>query len=241
VKILSYDGSFLGLFTAIYTGYYLREEIEIYKETDVIPSLISPTVIVQTDEEKANKVYKALEEKLPKEIMDNLYLVFLSDLDYSSNLLYSYVRLCFKYGKEVDLHLELPEVLSFERVRNKVLYEAHRMTGFIRFKKAGDILYAQIEPDHNILELILEHFSSRLGKEKWIIHDKKRSIALIYNGRESRFVTVENETLAALQNLDIYETLWKKYYTSTTIKERTNRRYQLRNMPKRYHKNMLET
>ncbi|HEY5562002.1 MAG TPA: TIGR03915 family putative DNA repair protein [Clostridiaceae bacterium] len=241
VKILTYDGSFLGLFTAIYTAYYLKQEVEIFKVKDEIPGLISPTVMIETDEFKANKVFRALEQKVGKIIMDNIYFVFLSDFNYSSSLIYSYVRLCFKYGREVALHLELPEVLTFERTRNKVLGEAHRMTGFIRFKKLGEILYAQIEPDHNILELVLDHFSSRLGSEKWIIHDKKRSIALIYNGKESRFVTVENEPISNLQNLDIYESLWKKYYDSTSIKERINERYKLRSMPKRYHKNMLET
>lgn len=82
----------------------------------------------------------------------------------------------------------------------KVAYEVHRFHGFLRFRRVyGDLYYAPIEPDHNIIALLIPHFTARYAGQKWFIHDRRRNLGAYYDGRECRLVSgVEiNSQLAA--------------------------------------------
>ena len=50
------------------------------------------------------------------------------------------------------------------------------------------ILYSSIEPDNNILYLMGNHFSDRFYREKIIIHDKKRKIALLCENKKNTII-----------------------------------------------------
>lgn len=103
------------------------------------------------------------------------------------------------------------------------------------------ILYAAIEPTYNILELIANHFKERLSNEKWIIHDVKRKIGIVYENNQWIMRDLQFEKLESREKEELfYQNLWKAFHKSIGIKERTNERLQMQYMPKKYWKNLIE-
>ncbi|ERI94799.1 putative DNA metabolism protein [Clostridiales bacterium oral taxon 876 str. F0540] len=239
-----FDGTFEGLLTSIYEAYYnhIKPE-EIIPDWQFQPSLIKKPISIKTDAEKSLKVHNAIKNKISAAALENIYYVFLSELEGSCTIILNYIKLGFKLGNEIDLHLHNDTVLAIHKIRRKVTYETHRMLGFVRFKCINNIYYSQIEPDHNILCLLAEHFASRLQNELWIIHDLKRGLALIYNKREWYITSLSKESGEDIFNSGengLYEELWKDFFRSIAINDRINPRLQKRMMPSRYWKHLTE-
>jgi len=243
--IYIYDGSFEGLLTSIYDAYYSKEKPEeIVKNEEYVPSLITNPVYISSDYTKASKVSNAIKEKISPTSLNYIYYAYLSDIKGNGTAIYNYVKLGFRLGKDVDLHLIENSVLKIHQLVKKVTFEYHRFLGFVRFKNVKNkFLYAPIEPDHNILSLITEHFIQRLSNEYFIIHDLKRDIATIYNKREWVIYKLSKEESANLhysQEEVFYEDLWKDYFESIAINDRLNPKLQKRMMPQRYWKYLTE-
>jgi probable DNA metabolism protein len=239
-----FDGTFEGLLTSIYEAYYNSDKPEeIIPNWQFEPTLLTEQVLIKTDEEKSNKVYNAIKNKISKEALRKVYYTFLSELDGACTLAYKYVRLGFKFGSEVDLYLHIDTVLNIHNITKKVSYECHRMLGFVRFKSVQSMYYSPIEPDHNILGLIASHFASRLPNENWIIHDIKRNLAVFYNKQEwilTSFSKEASKDFFINKEGDLYESLWKEFFRTIAIDDRVNSRLQKRMMPVRYWKNLTE-
>lgn len=242
--IFLYDSTFEGLLTAIYEAYYSKNKPDkIYSIDNYELNLIDIVINIKTDLNKFKKVYEAIESKISIESLRKIYYVYLSEMKESSNMIYDYIRLGFKLGKEVELYKHLDIVLNIDKISKKVSLEKHRFTGFIRFKEVNGFLYGKIEPDFNILPIIGSHFKNRLTNEFFIIEDTKRNIALIYD-KNNYYLTVlsneQKETLNYSKDTGMYEQLWQQYFKSTNITERENSKLQKRMMPTRYWHNLTE-
>lgn len=239
-----FDGSFEGLLTAVYEAYYRREKPEeIIPEWQFKPTLLTEPVYITTEPEKCAKVYEAIKNKISKPSLKLIYHVYLSELEGCCTLIYNYIKLGFKLGSEVDLHLHIDSVLGMHNIEKKVTYECHRMLGFVRFKSIENMFYSSIEPDHNILGLISSHFASRLPDENWIIHDLKRDLAVFYNKKEwivTPLSKAKAEDFLVREEGELYETLWKQFFKTIAIEDRINPRLQKRMMPSRYWKHLTE-
>jgi probable DNA metabolism protein len=181
-----YDGSFDGLLTSIYEAYYRGEDIDdIVAEDSVEDNFLVNKVFIQTEMEKAAKVYKAIEEKISEEALRKVFYGYLSELPRHGRIILEYIRLGFKFGPQVDLNLTNDAVMKIDNIYRKVSSERHRLLGFIRFKQLENgIFYSSIEPDHNVVGLVAPHFASRMTNENWAIHDVKRGIGVLYNKKE---------------------------------------------------------
>lgn len=242
---IHYDGSFEGLLTAVYESYYKREKPEeIFKEQEFLLDFFVKSIYIKTDKEKAYKVYNSIKDKISNDVLDDIFYVFLFKLKESSTIIYKYLKLAFKIGNDINLHMHNNTVLSVDKISRKVIGEAHRMLGFIRIKVLdNNVYYAEMEPDYNILQLIVPHFSKRFSSQNFIIHDKTRGIAALYN--KDKWIIVEmlmeNIKDLYLHNDDsIYEKLWREYFNSIAIENRKNTNLQKKCMPKRYWKLITE-
>lgn len=239
-----FDGSFEGMLTSIYEAYYRKDKPEeIVPKWQFEPTLLTEPVYIQTDEEKSSKVYNAVKNKISAAALDQIYHVYLSELEGCCTLIYNYIKLGFKIGKDIDLHLHNDIVLGIQNINRKVTYECHRMLGFVRFKSTDSMYYSLIEPDHNILSLIASHFSERLPNENWIIHDLKRDLAVFYNKKEwviTPFNKERAEAFFSTKDSELYETLWKEFFKTIAIDNRINPKLQKRLMPARYWKHLTE-
>jgi probable DNA metabolism protein len=245
IAVYIYDGSFEGLMTSVYEAYYnTTKPEEIVSTYDYTESIIHNKINIVTDEIKSDKVITAIKNKISYDTLQNVFYVYLSSIKDSDTLLYKYIRLGFSLGSVLDQHLHNDIVSSIHKIVKKVQFESHNMLGFIRFREISpNFYYSQIEPDHNILYLIAPHFSRRLSSQNWIIHDLKRGVAALYNGEDWVIHTMNslNNNLFTHEIKDsIYEKLWKEYFNTIAIKERTNPKQQSRFMPKRYWKHLTE-
>lgn len=242
-----YDGSFEGFLTAIFYAYQCPHESLITSTDNYVPSLITTPINIKTEEDKFKRVYDSIEKKLDSEILRTIFFLNLSGADDSDTLALKYLKLCYKHGTEAKFALQHPVVAKVARYSRQVTLEAHRFTGFVRFKKVGDMaFYASIEPDNNILPLILKHFEDRFRDQDFIIHDLRRSSALMYSKdtKSSMIVELSKEKGTLLSNMEDtegdFENLWRQFYKSATIKERINPRLQKRSMPTRYWNHLTE-
>lgn len=239
-----YDGSFEGLLTTIFYAYPLKEPCTIIKSTDYTPSLLTNIREIVTEEDKFNRVYRSIIEKINKFTLKNIYYLYLSEISGFENIILKYLKLCYKFGPDVNLAKNNDIIILIDKYYRRVSLEAHRFKGFVRFKEISPLsFYACIEPDYNILPLIINHFVKRFSDQNFIIHDLKREIAIIYNKSDSMIIElskVEGASLCKLNNDSDFECLWKTFYNSINIEERKNSRLRNQHMPRRYWNNLTE-
>lgn len=241
--IYLYDGTFEGLLTSIYDGFYATTPPNVITtKNEYEVDFLSEIVTIKTDILKHKKVQNSIVTKIDQACLKKLYYVFLSNRDDKGILCFNYLKLAFKLGPNVHKYLHNDLVKAVDATNKRVSLETHRFTGLVRFSYINDkFLYSSIEPDNNILEFISPHFKRRFPSEYWIIHDIKRGLASIYNTKGWQIVDMDIDAYNDLKNYtDDFHELWKDYFTSTTIKERINLKHQKGQMPKRYWKHLTE-
>ncbi|NLI93885.1 MAG: DNA metabolism protein [Peptococcaceae bacterium] len=236
-----YDGSFEGLLTSIYLHYYEEKAEGIYPETNYQYSLMSPSRIVHTDSLLAAKVYDAIERKISHDSLRSVFYVYLSSHPCKENLILKYLLLGFKLGYKIEGYHTHPDILPVIETARKVSFEAHRFLGLLRFAESDNFLYAAFEPDHNILMLIADHFAERLQRENFIIHDRKRDLAVVYNQKDWILSDFHLHKDILFSNSETYfQTLWTEYFTHIGIDSRKNKKLQAHFVPQRYRRNLIE-
>ena len=237
-----YDGSFDGFLSAIYACYYIKTPDNIESENDYDIDMLYEDKLIETDIIKSNKVSFAISNKISNDCLIHVYQAFLSEGVGIEFKLFKYIQLGFRIGKKINDFLTDEIVNEVEKCSRKVGIEAHRFLGLVRFQEfKGGILYAAIQPTHNILELIGNHFKARLSNEKWIIHDVSRRIGIVYENNEWILQDIKFEKLESHEREELfYQNLWKIFHKSVAIKERTNEKLQMQHMPKKYWNNLIE-
>lgn len=244
-----YDGSFEGLLTSIYEVYYRKENPDFIlssksynrkNDGTFFPMLEVPLRII-TSKEKFEKVYNGIINKISPDSMETIYHAYLSEIENFEIMILNYIRFGFKTGFDTNKHIHQDIVNNMIKAEGRVLYETHRILGFLRFEAINGFLYSSYEPDYNITSLITPHFVERLPMENFIIHDIKREIASVYN-KSIWYITHldKDEIKKIVHGKSIYQDLWKEYFISATIAERENLKHQKRQMPKRYWKHLPE-
>lgn len=236
-----YDGSFDGLLSAIYASYYEEKAQGIYPEATYQINIFTPSKIVKTDPILSGKVYAAIEMKISGSSLKQIYYTFLSNEANRETNILNYLQLGFKLGSQIDnLHAH-PDVLPIRQATRKVSFEVERFLGLLRFKDAGSFLYAALEPDHHILMLLADHFADRLACERFIIHDRKRNLAVISNCKKWYLTDfMQDMDLSYSESENYYQELWKTYFTRISIETRKNAKLQAHFIPQRYRHNLIE-
>ncbi|HEY9059803.1 MAG TPA: TIGR03915 family putative DNA repair protein [Pseudobacteroides sp.] len=239
----TYDGSFEGLLSAIYDSYYRHEiPLNILPEGMIQVGIFNNDYSVQTDMEKFDKVYNSIREKISPIALRNIYYVYVSEWANKEYIIYKYLRLGFKLGRDVDRFITDDSVLKVRIISRKVTSECHRFLGLVRFKLMdGDYYYASLEPDNNIISLLALHFSKRLSDQRWVIHDLKRKSAVVYD-KEGWFLTSIDKPVKGSLSSDEkgFQSLWKLYFKNIAIKSRKNPGLQKQHMPVRYWAHLVE-
>ena len=124
------------------------------------------------------------------------------------------------------------------------------MEAFIRFQHTADgIFYCGIDPDFNVLPLILTHFKNRYADQKWIIYDIKRQYGLFYDLEKVEEINMDFNAQQNMLRLSapslsdkegLYAVLWKDYFKSANIVARKNTKLHVKHVPKRYWKYLTE-
>lgn len=244
-----YDGSFEGFLCCIYLHYYEEKATGIYPQDLYQNKLLQPWRVVETDEVQAEKVYEAIGSKISELSLKRVYYLFLSNSEEREKIALDYLRLGFRMGSRVDSIHSHPVVYDAQQLAQKVSKEAHLLTGLVRFsvlevdsaEGVKELLYSKIEPDHDVLELLGEHFSDRFKGDPFLIHDARRGKALYSANGQWYIAPLDEKALPDQSEQEkAYRRMWKTYFDTIAIEQRINPACQKRMMPVRYWKNLTE-
>lgn len=249
---LVYDGSFEGLLTAVFESYeYRLKDYEILTVAAAAQkSLFAETHPVCTSAEKAARVLKKFETLTSRQGVGTLLRVYLFENDHRERLIaYAIGRALAHPKQDIFDDLAQPEILEVAKILKSMAREVHRMHAFVRFELLEDEVYfAKIEPDYNVLPLIVSHFKQRYADQKWMIYDVARGYAAVYDGQAVEFFHPTPEQEQQMQQNQAfwhasevkYQTLWQRYFIKTGIPARRNMKLHLQHVPRRYWKYLTE-
>ncbi|SFP90713.1 UdgX family uracil-DNA binding protein [Sphingomonas rubra] len=134
-----------------------------------------------------------------------------------------------------------PLIRRVERIAKDVRRDIHKMRAFLRFREAADAdgprYVAWFEPDHHIVRANAAFFVNRFASMRWSILTPEVSIH--WNG------TALSEGPGAARtdapDGDPTEEVWKTYYANIFNPARVKVGAMLKEMPRKYWKNMPET
>ncbi len=247
-----YDKTFEGLLSVVFDAYRLKSFPDKLLSENDTPPLFSDVYHVFTEEEKSKRVWIGLGKKISKEARYMLSVVFLSELDNIDEMLFRYICKAFNSEKSIETNFADSDVLEASKIYRKVSRETERMRMFVRFQKAAEdnLYFAPIEPQYNVIPLIVSHFEDRFADQKWIIYDQKRKYGIYYDLHKTTEIQFENSTFntltgrldAKLMHEDelMFQKFWKGYFNALCIKERINPTLHVKMLPKRFWKYLPE-
>lgn len=247
-----YDGTFAGLLTTIFEVYEKKyADVSIVKSAKVEALVFSENTEIITDDEKSQRVWRGLKKKLSEGTLKNMYWCFLSEIKGIETTILNFTRYVFSTSENIEDNYGNANVLDIAQTARKVGREKHRFEAFVRFELIGtDLFYAPIDPDFNVLPLIIPHFKRRYPAMDWIIYDTKRKYGIHYDQASEKINEVvidftQNETLVPGTIIfdpdeQKYKDLWKNYFKSVNIPARKNMKLHLKHIPKRYWKYLVE-
>jgi DNA polymerase len=134
-----------------------------------------------------------------------------------------------------------PLVQRLERMAREVRRDMHKMHAFVRFRRLedgeGERYVAWFEPDHHIVRANAGFFVRRFAGMRWSILTPELSIH--WDGE--RLSESPGATRADAPGEDPVEETWKTYYSSIFNPARLKVGAMVKEMPKKYWKNMPET
>lgn len=239
-KIYLYNGNFstlMDLVTKLLT--FKTKPLNICNKNDYVPSLLEETV-----ELDLNNNFDINKIKVSKNIIKTIYYIYLSNAQNKELIIYYFLLNSLKYHDKIFTMRNLKCVDASLKISKYVSNENHKLKGFLRFKEIEKhILYAEISPTNNVLELLSLHFMKRLKNEYWIIKDVKRNMYSIYDKKKYYLISGNNINILEIKNNnqeENIEDLWTTFFNTIGITERKNKRCQMNFMPKKYWKYMIE-
>lgn len=245
-----FDGSMAGLLSCVFRAFQFKEfQVQLGLLDGAQHGLFSEVIEVPSHEQHAQRVWSALQQKLSKAALKQIYFASLSESLDAYQHLFNYCIYVFQQQHSIEKDYLHPSVLAISQWTKKVGREKHRMEAFVRFKKTTDGLFLSlVRPDFNVLPLIQPHFIRRYQDQRWLIYDEQRKYGLYYDLNDVHEICMDaNEIDRNIQNggsqsfqlqLDeqevLYDQLWKDYFNSINIKARQNIKLHVQYLPKRY-------
>ena len=236
--IYLYDGTTEGFLTAFLAA-YSDAEAAIASEGFQLP-LGAEITNITTDHEKAEKAKKRLLSFDKHSMHDLSYLLRSGQCDKDGAAL-SYLKFLAEQKRPVIEMLSVDAVRRADDIIRQVGLEIHRMHGFIRFMETeSGALYAAFSPDNDIVDLLIPHFSARLPRFPFVIHDIKRKKAAVWDTQHSFLAPLDRAEVVVSADENAWQNLWKQYYESVNIPSRERLKQMRGYLPVRYMKFMPE-
>ena len=237
----TYDGSFAGFLTCVFESYARRERPVCFVLASDPRLSLWPDRWIETDREKAGRVYRSLSQRMSQAGQRLVVRGFLTCLPEKESRLYELIRLGYRAGPAVLRDLTDPRLTAVAGAVRRLENEAHLFKGFLRFSDQGGVLCARIEPKGRVLPLLRPHFCARYPGEAFLIYDETH--------REALFHRPGSWCIAPLEELHLeppgreerdFRQLWRQFYDTVAIQGRENERCRMSHMPKRYWGHMTE-
>lgn len=244
------ENSLESIFTAIYQAY---EEKRNHEDTilrlDDEPLLFAENITVIPDTEKVIKVMRTLQRRFGEGDYFDLCMALASEDALKAQAVYRTVVLGLRHkvlpGHLFD-NLADDDVNKAFKLSRNASRECHHLKGFLRFQELENgVLYSKIGPKNNILTFLMPHFADRLPIENFFVYDAVRNFFAIHPAGKQWYLMDGAQLDIPLQLIpsrqeEEYQTLFRQFCRSITIKERMNADLQMHMLPLRYREYMIE-
>ncbi len=235
-----YDSTYTGLMTSLYIHYKYKKSTGILSKKLYQKSLMVDYKIVKSNVEFSSKMENIIEKRISKKALKFIYYTFLSTEPKKEKYIIKFIDLGFKKGNITQLYSH-EDTFPIQKIFDKVSKEKHRFLGILRFKDLNGILFSEISPDNDVVELIMPHFVDRFKSENFIIFDDKRLKAGIHNQKQWYITNIDEKLYSKFSDVEeVYEEMWKEYFQAIAIADRKNTKVQFQFLPLRYRKNITE-
>ena len=178
--------------------------------------------------------------RVPRAFLDLAQTVILHADPQRFALLYTLLTGLIEVPKRIEDHAD-PLVRQLEEMAKSVRRDIHKMRAFVRFREVaeeeGTRYVAWFEPEHHIVRANARFFVDRFANMRWSILTPELSIhwdgATLAEGPPA--------TKSDAPEGDPIEDMWKTYYASIFNPARLKIGAMLKEMPRKYWKNMPET
>ncbi len=252
MTIITYDGTFAGFLTAVFECYNRKVfPVDICSRTGEQKHLFAQKADIQTDEAKAERVWKGIQDKLSGKNNQLVFYAFLSEEQGIEMKIYRFLRRLFSEHFNIETDFGDSDVLYLTQTSQKVKKEAMRMMQFVRFQHTKDGLYfCGIEPRYDVIPLVVSQFQKRFADQRWLLYDLKRNYGMLYDKNKPQEVVISNKEFSSItgqvnenvlqEGEEFYQKLWKSYFTHINIQERKNLKLQRQHLPRRFWKFLPE-
>lgn len=238
-----------GIFTGVYDAWdsraghgNVRLALAGYHDMELFVKYVQ----VEEDREKAEKVLRTLRRRLHIEDFHAIYHAALSADEEKADSIYRVIVLAFHTDRRVTDNLENASVSRVFEMARRTANEARRYLEFLRFRELrGGALFAEIEPEAQVLPLIGDHFADRFPLENFLIYDRRRG-TLLFHPAEKPWILMEGAG-SLLRDAIVYsdgeEEIskgWQDFFDKISITERENRNLQRQFLPLKYRGLMTE-
>jgi len=221
--------------------------VDICSRTGEQKHLFAQKQDVQTDETKAERVWKGIQGKLTSKNNQLIFYAFLSEEQGIEMQIYRFLRRLFSEHFNIETDFGDSDVLYLTQTSQKVKKEAMRMMQFVRFQHTKDGLYfCGIEPRYDVIPLVVGHFQKRFADQRWLLYDLKRNYGMLYEKNKPQEVVISKKEFSSItgkvnknvlqEREEFYQKLWKSYFTHINIQERKNLKLQRQHLPRRFWK-----
>lgn len=200
-------------------------------------SLFDNYIHVDADFEKAESVINAINYKISPYVYRELAYTSMAYEDDVLDNIFHVLILGFSLGPNVLEMVAYKDIMRNREIRTRLGREQCRFKEAVRFHQINrDFYIAHIEPKSRLVPALGGYFSDRMPSENWMIVDDVHGEAVVHpkdseyyirrlNKEElDRLLETENEN-------DAYTDLWKVFYDSIAIEERTNEKCRRNHFP----------
>lgn len=240
-----FDGILCGVYD-IYASRLPLSDCSLELEREYEPILFAQYREVPLEAWKAKRVAEKIKNFMSEESYVYLYRASLHKSPERGNWIFKFIALGLTAGRKVLGMLQNPAVYEVFQMNRYVGNEAHFLVEFLRFERLeSGIYYGKVGPENQVLELVAVHFADRFPDMDWMIYDEKHRAAAFHASTGHWVIreNVEKETVEKWKgegNSDAYVNMWKTFFHTIAIEERTNPRCQRTMLPLRYRKYMTE-
>ncbi len=248
-----YDGSLEGLLSAVFEAYARKEH-----PSDVISSeLVQPRLSqrihhVATNDMFARRVQRGIVKRCGKRTFWQITKASTSSDPRVGYIIYRFIR--YAIDEHADARRALsnrahPPLADLLEAVLSVENECERMRQFARFEhlKGDDIQvwFANVNPKHAVIPLVLGHFVERFNVQPFIIFDETHNIAGVWDGAQQHLIQISAAELVSRlphhsANEVAMQEAWRTFYRAVSIDARYNPELRRQFMPLRLWKNITE-